>query len=104
MKFKGIYILKVSLKVILVYIWNEGQFMSCSFIAHNPINVELLQFVLEVSKELLLYIEYAILDIMVGIKVLWENDTIILTLLPFGWYDNSYEYWNLWWIETSGQK
>ena len=64
----------------------------------------MLQFVLEVSKELLLYIEYAILDIIVGIKVLWENDTIILTLLPFGWYDNSYEYWNLWWIETSGQK
>ena len=55
MKFKGGYILKVSLKVIFVSIRNEGQFMSSSFITPDPIKVELLQFILEVTKELLPY-------------------------------------------------
>ena len=39
--------------------------MSFSFIAPNQIKVELLQFILEVTKELLPYIEF-----------LWENITI----------------------------
>ena len=72
MKFKGGYILKVSLKVIFVSIRNEGQFMSCSFIAPNPIKVELLQFILEVTKELLPYIEF-----------LSANDTITINITTY---------------------